>query len=100
MLVAAAPPMAERQVIKMMSVTKFAITLLTTTIMMMLMMLLMMDLTAQVVERVAAHHAFLRQQSNLLPNLRCFFHDNSFLFGFFKLARAQETIFWVVKRFF
>ena len=82
MLVAAAPPMADRQVIKMISVTKIAITMLTTTTMMMLMRLLMMDLSAQVVERVAAHHAFLRQQSNLLPNLRCFLHDNAFLLQF------------------
>ena len=70
MLVAAAPPMAERQVLQIVLVTKITMIMLTIAIMMMLMMMLMVMMMVQVVERVAAHHAFLRQQSNVLPNLR------------------------------
>ena len=44
-------------------------------VMMMIMEMVMIETVemmdpAQMVERVAAHHAFLRQQSNALPDLR------------------------------
>ena len=52
-------------------------------VVMMVMMMKMMMMT-QVVERVAAHHAFLRQQSNVLPNLRCF--------SFHSICRGRVTL--------
>ena len=53
-------------------------------VMMMIMEMVMIEtvemmVPAQMVERVAAHHAFLRQQSNALPDLRFLFNICQYL---------------------